>query len=98
MSDVGQVQDYGGRQERDDYYSSAASSRDRSDWNHNRHGWNRTDRWDRRGGYYRDRNLGGAVIGGLITGAIVGGVLNNSRPVYRERVYRGGECPRAVVL
>lgn len=45
-----------------------------------------------RRGHYRGNNLGGAVIGGLITGAIVGSVLNNSRPVYRERVYRGGNA------
>jgi hypothetical protein len=80
--------DYGGRRTgtvwQPRYY------RDRSGWNHNRHGWNRDRDWRRHGGYYRDRNLGGAVIGGVITGAIVGGLLNNSRPVYRERVYRGG--------
>jgi hypothetical protein len=54
----------------------------------NRGGWNRD--YGRRG--WRGDNLGGAVVGGLITGAIVGGVLNNSRPVYRERVYRGGDA------
>ncbi len=79
--------DYGGRRSggwQPRYYQ-------RHGWNNNRHGWRR-DRWGRHGGYYRDRDLGGAIVGGLITGAIVGGVLNNSGPVYRERVYRGGDA------
>lgn len=73
------------------YWQPRRYFRDRNGWNNNRHGWRR-DGWNRNGGYYRDRNLGGAVIGGLITGAIVGGVLNNSGPVYRDRVYRGGNA------
>lgn len=91
-SDVAQVD--GSRWDRrvnGNYYQQRRLYRDRSGWNHNRHGWNRDRNWRRHGGY-RDRNLGGAVIGGLITGAIVGGVLNNSGPVYRDRVYRGGNA------
>jgi hypothetical protein len=92
-SDVINVQERSFRRD-DKYWQPNRHVNRRDGWRNRDRGWNRGG-WDnRRNNYGRrhyrnhDRNLGGAAIGGLITGAIIGGVLNNNN---NARSYRGGD-------